>query len=102
MIFGQDTDTKYEKALRKIGIDLGMLSSEVRPRLILFRCNLEGAQAARLVDEQIARGIGRHRLAERKALRVFAAKLVKLDRIGIGFSAFRDHFHPEIVCKRNN
>ena len=28
LIFGQDTDTKYEKALRKIGIDLGMLSSE--------------------------------------------------------------------------
>jgi len=28
LIFGQDTDTKYEMALRKIGIDLGMLSSE--------------------------------------------------------------------------
>lgn len=28
LIFGQDTNTKYEKALRKIGIDLGMLSSE--------------------------------------------------------------------------
>jgi putative transcriptional regulator len=28
LIFGQDTETKYEKALRKIGIDLGMLSSE--------------------------------------------------------------------------
>lgn len=28
LIFGQDTDTKYQKALRKIGIDLGMLSSE--------------------------------------------------------------------------
>jgi len=28
LIFGEDTDTKYEKALRKIGIDLGMLSSE--------------------------------------------------------------------------
>jgi putative transcriptional regulator len=28
LIFGQDTDAKYEKALRKIGIDLGMLSSE--------------------------------------------------------------------------
>ena len=28
LIFGQDTGTKYEKALRKIGIDLGMLSSE--------------------------------------------------------------------------
>ena len=28
LIFGQDTDKKYEKALRKIGIDLGMLSSE--------------------------------------------------------------------------
>jgi putative transcriptional regulator len=28
LIFGADTDTKYDKALRKIGIDLGMLSSE--------------------------------------------------------------------------
>ena len=37
LIFGRDTDTKYEKALRKIGIDLGMLSSEVRPRLIFIQ-----------------------------------------------------------------
>jgi putative transcriptional regulator len=29
LIFGTDTSHKYEKALRKIGIDLGMLSSEV-------------------------------------------------------------------------
>ena len=28
LIFGKDTGAKYEKALRKIGIDLGMLSSE--------------------------------------------------------------------------
>ena len=28
LIFGADTESKYEKALRKIGIDLGMLSSE--------------------------------------------------------------------------
>ena len=28
LIFGQDIGGKYEKALRKIGIDLGMLSSE--------------------------------------------------------------------------
>jgi putative transcriptional regulator len=28
LIFGGDTGGKYEKALRKIGIDLGMLSSE--------------------------------------------------------------------------
>ena len=28
LIFGQDTNGKYEKALKKIGIDLGMLSSE--------------------------------------------------------------------------
>jgi putative transcriptional regulator len=28
LIFGQDTKGKYEKALKKIGIDLGMLSSE--------------------------------------------------------------------------
>lgn len=28
LIFGQDNDTKYERAMRKIGIDLGMLSSE--------------------------------------------------------------------------
>ena len=29
LIFGSDTDHKYEKALRKIGIDLAMLSNEV-------------------------------------------------------------------------
>jgi putative transcriptional regulator len=28
LIFGQDSDGKYERALKKIGIDLGMLSSE--------------------------------------------------------------------------
>jgi putative transcriptional regulator len=28
LIFGQDTGGKYEKAMRKLGIDLGMLSSE--------------------------------------------------------------------------
>jgi putative transcriptional regulator len=28
LIFGMDTEAKYAKALRKIGIDLGMLSSE--------------------------------------------------------------------------
>jgi putative transcriptional regulator len=28
LIFGSDTEGKYEKALKKIGIDLGMLSSE--------------------------------------------------------------------------
>ena len=28
LIFGQDIDAKYEKAMRKIGIDLGKLSSE--------------------------------------------------------------------------
>jgi putative transcriptional regulator len=28
LIFGDDTDGKYEKALRKLGIDLGQLSSE--------------------------------------------------------------------------
>src|SRR5215468_10485979 len=28
LIFGGDTDSKYERALRKIGIDLGMLSSD--------------------------------------------------------------------------
>ena len=28
LIFGQDTGGKYEKALKKLGIDLGMLSSE--------------------------------------------------------------------------
>jgi putative transcriptional regulator len=28
LIFGQDTETKYQRALKKIGIDVGMLSSE--------------------------------------------------------------------------
>ena len=28
LVFGPDIDGKYDKALKKIGIDLGMLSSE--------------------------------------------------------------------------
>ena len=28
LIFGGDNDGKYEKALKKLGVDLGMLSSE--------------------------------------------------------------------------
>ena len=28
LIFGADTDAKYERALKKIGVDVGMLSSE--------------------------------------------------------------------------
>jgi putative transcriptional regulator len=28
LIFGQDTEAKYEKAMKKIGVDVGMLSSE--------------------------------------------------------------------------
>jgi putative transcriptional regulator len=28
LIFGQDVATKYERALKKIGVELGMLSSE--------------------------------------------------------------------------
>src|SRR5712671_1951726 len=28
LIFGQDTEAKYDKALKKIGVDVGMLSSE--------------------------------------------------------------------------
>ena len=82
LIFGRDTDTKYEKALRKIGIDLGMLSSEsghVLVSLGLGSCIEPGISAE--IDEQIARGIGRHRFAKGKTLRVFATKLVKLDRV---------------------
>ena len=32
LIFGDDVDEKYQRALRKIGIDLGMLSNEGQPR----------------------------------------------------------------------
>jgi putative transcriptional regulator len=45
---------------------------------------------------------GVHRLAEGKALRVFAAELIELDRIGIGLGALGDHVHAEIVRERDD
>src|SRR6266849_997740 len=63
LIFGPDTEGKYGKALRKIGVD---------------------------------------RFAEHVALRVFAAELVELDRIGIGFGALGDHIHAQIVGERDD
>src|SRR5882672_8062939 len=50
-----------------------------------------------LFGQQPHRGIGVHRLAERKALGVFAAQLIELDRIRIGLGAFGDHVHAEVV-----
>src|SRR5258705_9192044 len=50
-----------------------------------------------LFGQQPHRGVGVHRLAQGKPLRVFAAQLIKLDRIPIGLSAFGDHPHAEVV-----
>ena len=36
------------------------------------------------------------------ALRVFAAELVELDRVGIGLGAFRHHLHAEVVRERDD
>jgi hypothetical protein len=55
-----------------------------------------------LFRQEPHRGVGVHRFAEGKALRVFAAQLVELDRIGIGLGAFGDHVHAEVVGQRND
>src|SRR5262245_50032720 len=48
-------------------------------------------------SEQLARGLRTHGLAEHIALRIFAAELIKLDRVGVGLRTFRHHLHAEIV-----
>jgi hypothetical protein len=55
-----------------------------------------------LFRQQPHRGVGVHRLAEGKPLRVFAAQLVKLDRIGIGLGALGDHVHAEVMRQRDD
>jgi hypothetical protein len=64
----------------------------------------EGSKAAHstrrfkpLFGQKAHRGVGIHRFAKGKALRVFAAELVELDRVRIGLRAFGDHVHAEIV-----
>src|SRR5262245_21637289 len=69
---------------------------------ILLGSNLEGAQARRLVDQQITGTFGVHGLAKSEALRVFAPELVELDRIGVRFSAFGYDFHAEIMRERDD
>ena len=49
-----------------------------------------------------ARARPAHRLAEDEALRVFAAELIELDRIGVGLGAFGDDVHAEIVRQRDD
>src|SRR5436309_14227577 len=52
--------------------------------------------------QERARMVGTHRLAEGEALRVFAAELIELDRVGIGFRALSHHFHAEVVSERHD
>src|SRR5262245_12834100 len=46
--------------------------------------------------------VGAHRLAENIALRVFAAELIELDRVGIGLRALRYDLHAEVVRHRDD
>src|SRR5260370_32550728 len=55
-----------------------------------------------LFSQKPHRGIGVHRLAEGKALRVFAAELIELDRVRIGLRAFGDDVHAEVVGERDD
>src|SRR6202022_2881949 len=55
-----------------------------------------------LFGEEPHRGIRIHRLAEGETLRVFAAQLIELDRVGIGLGAFGDHVHAEVVGERDD
>ena len=52
--------------------------------------------------QQSAGRLRAHRLAEGEALRVFAAHLVELDRVGVGLGAFRHDVHAEIVSERDD
>jgi len=55
LIFGQDIGSKYEKAMRKIGIDLGKLSSEaghaLAARVIPGRCVASSPESITTVQE---------------------------------------------------
>src|SRR5437773_1908900 len=55
-----------------------------------------------LFRQQPHRRVGVHRLAEGKALRVFAAQLIELDRIRIGLGALGDDVHAEVVGERDD
>src|SRR5262249_55882429 len=55
-----------------------------------------------LFRQEPHRSIRIHRFAEGKTLRVFAAQLVELDRIGVGLRAFGDHVHAEVVGERDD
>src|SRR5262249_54698195 len=55
-----------------------------------------------LLSQETHRRVGVHRLAASKALPVFAAELVELDRIRIRLRAFCDDVHAEVVGERDD
>ena len=55
-----------------------------------------------LFRQQPHRRVGVHRFAEGKALRVFAAQLIELDRIRVRLGAFRHHVHAEVMRQRDD
>src|SRR5258708_24385216 len=50
-----------------------------------------------IADQELVGLFGRHWMAEHVALRVFAAELVEVHRIGFAFRALLDHVHAEIM-----
>src|SRR5271166_6367567 len=67
--------------------------------------NRKGSQASRRnrrgTDQLTGLG-GANGMAEGEPLGIFAAELVKLDRVRFGLRPFRDDFHAEIMRQRHN
>src|SRR5205807_1783436 len=66
------------------------------------RCRRRRGRLQFVRRQKFQRLLGRVRLAERIALRVLAAELIELDRIGIRLCALRHHIYAEIVRERDD
>src|SRR6516165_3392658 len=80
---------------------VGTALARLWPPYQLRLSGMKAAPSARrfepLFGEQPHRGVRVHRLAEGKALRVFAAQLVELDRVRVGLGALGNDVHAEVV-----
>src|ERR1700744_5649310 len=54
-----------------------------------------------LARKQRAGSFGIHWLTQSETLRKLTAEFSKFCRIGVGFNAFGDHLHPEVVCEHD-
>jgi len=112
LIFGQDTEHKYTKALRKIGIDLGMLSTEagtasivagrvaVKPRSLLPAAPSPHSIEPHSINSVLKRGATSHASSGYER-----ARMKRLGGIGINGDSRRvdkmDHRCGPSVCARD-